>query len=1140
MRAGLPRITIVFILIFSAYCKNVNAQLVLNKPVNISVEQMEIKKVFAFLRKQTGVKFTYSTDIIDVKSRVTCKMGDALLSEVLDAIFKPLRISYRVIDDEQLVLFINSTALFDPLTKQPDPKMGAIEAGKEKLINGSVKNEKGIPLPGVTIIEKGTGQITVSDDKGNFSLNVTSESAVLLLTYIGYTTLEYKTGKLSFLNLAMRTSLKELEDVIVVGYGTQRKATNTGAQSSIIGKLLLQSPAANVSNSLVGRLSGLFASQAGGEPGNDYSTLRIRGVGTFNGSQEPLILVDGIQVDNFNSIDPNEIENITILKDASSTAVYGIRGANGVLIITTKRGQLGPAKAGYSFNQAVNSFTNIRSQMNSYDYANSFNQALKNDSYITGGLYIPRYSQQDLEKYKSGEDPVFYPNIDWYKVMLKKTSRQQLHNLNINGGTEKLRYSVSTGYFNQEGLFNNTKLSPGYDAQIRFKRFNFRSNLNFTLNKRFKAAVDISSQTEIRTGNAGNTLNVIDNIARANPTVSPGIVDGKLINLTTTGGNPLVSLYQAGYQREYRNYLNGSFRLEHDLDFITEGLSTHAVVAYQNYNSQRLHNYKPSPTVISYIPLRQADGRIVYLPQNEDGQFIHVETISKSRRVTSEFALDYKRNFGNHHVSGLLLYNQLKSTDPTFSFGVPNGYQSYVGRGSYNFRGRYLAEINVAYNGTENFAPGNRFGFFPAYSIGWITSEESFFPADGFMGLLKFRASYGEVGNDQVGSGFLYSNNRFLFRSTAWTYAGGYNFGEVSSSYNLLTGSREGRSGNPNLTWERSVKSNLGIEMSFWKRKISLSVDLFSESRDNILANQQTVSGVIGVAIPPLNIGKMQNKGFEFDFSLNDNIGELNYQVKANYSFARNRILFQDEITRRYPYQFRTGNRFGQYFGLVNEGFYNSWDEVNDPKRPVYEWQNNKIQPGDLRFKDVNNDGKINNDDQVPIGYSQVPEKTFGISLAGQYKGFSFSVLFQGVGNVSLNYTRRFTQAFFDAVPAGAVDYLINSWTPERYASGATIQFPRFSLGTNGGAVNNYQPSDFFTVDASYVRLKNAEIGYALNKSALKKIGLSATRIFINGNNLFTWSKMYKGADPESPPTAENTEPYPLVRTVNMGISIQF
>ena len=1150
MRISLIQFSLAVTFSSIALAHDTKGQDILNQRITLDLRDQSVKLVFEEIETLVNVSFMYSSSRIASTKKISIVAQKEPLGTVLNKMLSPLQLTYQISGRHIVIKRAKQPA--SGSVNKDDRSSSELELSPRELIpenlapitvpvSGEIVDDKGEPILGATVQVNGTDIGTVTDQEGKFSLEVPDLNVVLVVSYIGFQRQEIALNGRQSIKMTLAVDTKSLEDVVIVGYGTQKKLTNTGAQASMAGKLLVESPAANISNSLVGRLPGLFASQASGEPGNDQSTLRIRGVGTFNGSQEPLVLVDGIQVDNYNNLDPNEIENITILKDASSTAVYGIRGANGVLLITTKRGKVGPAKVSYTFNQASNTFTDLRAQMNSFDYANSFNQALQNDAYISGANYTPRYSQADLAKYKSGEDPIFFPSVNWYDVMLKKTSAQQQHNLSVNGGTDKVRYAISTGYFNQEGLFNNTNLSPGYDANIRFKRFNFRSNLNFNISKRFKAALDVSSQNEFRTGNALNTQTVIDNIARANPTVSPGIVDGKLIQLSTAGGNPLGSLYQAGYQREFRNFLNGSFRLDYDLEDFVKGLSTHAIVSYQNFNSQRFLNSKPTSTVINYIPLRTTDGSVVYLPQTDDAAYSFSETIGKNRRVTAEFALDYKRKIGkNHNVSALLLYNQLKSIDPNYTFLVPNGYQSYVGRATYDFQGRYLAEINIAYNGTENFAPGNRFGLFPAYSLGWVASEEGFFPKNDFLTLLKFRGSYGEVGNDQIGSGFLTSNNRFLYRPTAWTFTGGSRFGEVGSSYNVLAGSREGRGSNADLTWERAVKTNLGVEMTFWKKNITLNVDLFEETRDNILANPQTVSSIIGVAIPPQNLGKMQNRGYEFDFTLNNNIGALNYQIKANYSFARNEILFQDEVNRAYPYQFRTGNRFGQYFGLLSDGFFNTWDEVNDASRPVYGWQNNKIQPGDIRYKDVNGDGKVNFDDEVPIGFSQVPEKTFGLSVVLQFKGFSASVLFQGVDNVSVNYTRRYTQAFYDANPASAVEYLINSWTPERYAAGLPIVFPRFSLGTNGGAPNNYQSSDFFTVDASYVRLKNAELGYTFSGARLKRVGFSSIRVFVNGNNLVTWSSLFPGVDPESPPTVTNFEPYPLVRTINTGINVNF
>jgi TonB-linked SusC/RagA family outer membrane protein len=608
-------------------------------------------------------------------------------------------------------------------------------------------------------------------------------------------------------------------------------------------------------------MPGLFATQASGEPGNDASRILIRGIGTFSGNQGPLILVDGIQVDNYNNIDPNEIDGVTILKDASSTAVYGIRGANGVLIITTKRGKIGAPVASYTFNNAFNSFTGIREQMNSYDFANSFNQALKNDIYLTGSAYTPKYSDADLAKYKSGEDPVFFPDNNWYDFMLKKTSLQQQHNFNIRGGTDKVKYFISAGMFNQEGLFKDNLIKSDFDPQIKYKRYNFRSNFNFDVSRRFKVALDLSTQMDNRNGNNASTTSIVNYIAGIAPLAAPGIIDGKIVTLTPSGGNggnisnPASLLYASGYKTDYRNLLNGSVRLDHELDFITKGLSMHGIVAYQNF-SRQLNTY--TRPLISYQARRLVDNSILYIKQADESPFAFSQSNpDRTRRTTMEFAFDYKRSFGGHNITGLLLYNQIKTFDPSFAFGVPNGYQSYVGRTVYDYKGRYLAEISAAYNGTENFAPGERFGLFPSYSLGWVPTAEEFFPKNDVLTFLKIRGSYGEVGNDQLSGDFLSNpNSRFLYRPTAFsgtgpfTAAGLYYFGSVGANYVAYNAIREGRANNPFLTWEKALKSNLGIEANFWNNKINLVVDLFSEERDNILAVPQTSGGLL-VAIDP-------------------------------------------------------------------------------------------------------------------------------------------------------------------------------------------------------------------------------------------------------------------------------------------------
>ncbi len=991
------------------------------------------------------------------------------------------------------------------------------------------------PLPGVNIRVLNTERGTTTTAKGTYTVPGVTPDDVLQFSYIGYKPFEGKVGNQQVLNVSLQSEAKSLNEVVVVGFGTQKKATVTGAIAAISTKDLLQSPVANISNSLVGRMPGLFAVQGSGEPGNDASTLRIRGVSTFSGAADPLILVNGVEVSNYNNIDPNEIENLTILKDASATAIYGIRGANGVLIITTKRGKVGKPQLSYTANLAVTSFTALRKGMSSYDWANSLNQALKNDSYISGGTYVPRFSDADLALYQNGQDPIFHPNTDWYALTLKPQALQTQHNLSINGGTEKVRYFVSAGFFSQGGQFNHTDLVKDFDANRKYKRYNFRSNFDFDVTKRLKASIDLSSQSEDLTGANNRTVRIIEWIAAANPLTSPGFVGDKIVNLTNVGTaiNPIATLFDEGYSRQFRNFLQGSVRLDYTLDFITEGLSAHGLVNYQNNNTETLVNRRPP---LKYNAIRLPDNSVNYVPQNIDQPFTFAQTIGKNRRTYAEFGFDYKRAFGEHAVTALVNYNQTKRFDPNLLFLVPNGYQGVVGRATYGYKGRYLAEFTFGYNGTENFAEGKRFGFFPAFSLGWVASDESFFPKNDVLTYLKIRGSYGEVGNDRLGN-IEIGGDRFLYRPSSYTTAAnGYYFGEVGSNVAGYIRAIEGKLGNPDVTWERALKQNIGVEFSLWGGKIGVTADVFSEKRDNILANLGTVPITVGATLPAYNLGRMKNRGFDGDLTYSDRIGSFNFWVKGNFTFARNKVEFQDEIVRPFTYQYRTGQRFGQSFGLVADGLYNTWAEVNDANRPVSNWNSNKIQPGDIRYKDINGDGLLNDDDQVPIGYSNFPEKIFGISFGGNFKGFDFSVLFQGAGNVSITYSRTQNRGLFEN--RGAVDYLINSWSAERYEKGLPIDFPRFTESTN--YTHNYQPSTYFTRDASYVRLKNVEIGYNIPKTLLSKLGLSASRLYVNANNLYTWSTVYPGVDPELSPGVTNEEPYPLTRTINIGLNLKF
>ena len=903
--------------------------------------------------------------------------------------------------------------------------------------------------------------------------------------------------------------------------------------SSISTKDLLQSPQANISNALGGRIPGLISVQRSGEPGEDMSTLRIRGTGTFaeGDSQNPLIMVDGIEADNINDIDPNEILSLTILKDASTTAVYGVRGANGVILITTKRGELGKPRISLSTNVAFSDFPFLPQSMNSYDYARAYNEAQAYDYYATLS-YNPEYTDEEIEAYRTGSDPLFYPNMNWYDYMLKDFSMQTQSNLNIRGGTERVKYFVSLGYFTQDGMFNTKIYDPGYDYQINLKRYNMRSNFDINITKNLLLSLDVSYKMANLQNPNWSTKQIMESLNSTPPNSAPGVIDNKVITLETLGrGNNPASPFTRGWKDKYENNLDFSGRFTYKMDYLLKGLSLRGALSYKNYTSEtKIYNDRG----ITY-DLRKSGNDIIFVPSTDPGKLTYQSTSSKYRRVYAEAGMEYNNKFGWHDVGALLLYKQSKYFDPTLKFNIPNGYQGFVGRVTYSLLDRYLAEFNMAYEGTENFAPGKRFGFFPAYSLGWIVTEEPFIPRNDIFTFFKIRGSYGITGNDKIGG------DRFLYLPSTYVYSSSsYYFGEVGKTYATDKGADESKAGNPDLTWEKSIKWNAGFDLKIWKDKFSITLDYFMEHRNNILCNRNTVPIIIGMdssKLPAYNMGRMKNSGWDGEISFMDRIGDFSYFVKGNYTYAHNVILEMDEVVRNEDYLYRTGQREGQFFGYVADGIFNSWEEVNAPGRPEYVManNNNKIQPGDIRYVDVNGDGKINDDDMVPIGYSNFPEIMYGFSFGGSYKNFDISILFTGAAHVSNMPSRRITRGFYEKT--GANEDLLKSWSYERYVNGQEIIYPRY--GTTGVG-HNYLTSTYWLEDASYLRLKNVEVGYTFNEPALKKIGISNIRLYFTGSNLLSWTKRLPGQDPEVTQSNANEEPYPVTRTYNVGLNVNF
>ena len=1020
----------------------------------------------------------------------------------------------------------SDVVLSKAITKKTGEIKSRLPEQIKQKVTGTVTDQNGMPLPGVSIRLQGTAIAAITDIAGVYAIDVSDVTGILKFTYVGFETTEISLKGNKVLNVTLKEIVQSLQQVVVLGYTTQKKVSVTAAVSTITSKELLQSPAANLSNSLVGRLPGLIAIQQSGEPGNDQSRLKIRGIGTLTdgAGSDPLILVDGVERA-FNQIDPNEVDNISILKDASATAVFGVRGANGVILVTTKTGKPGKPQISFTSNFGLQGPTTLPKMVNSFDYATLKNEALANDG---RPLF---FTAKDLQQYKDGSDPIFHPNTDWFKMLLKPVTAQQSYNLNVSGGSDNTRYFVSLGYFDQNGAYKYEDFNPDFKTNAKYRRFNLRSNFDMDFNKNFSASIKLGGVFENTNYPGQSAGNIFFRVLGASPISNPGLIDGKLISSlgntsNPNSGNPLSWLLANGFQNNFTNLMNLNVTLKHKLDFITKGLSVRGMLAYDTYYQ---HWYRRGKSVPQYLAYRNPTDSLkaILIQQGEDEPFSFNEGYSKWRKVYAEAAIDYTRTFSGHTVTGLVLYNQSRLTQPGLAYQVPLGYLGMVSRVTYNYRNRYLVEGNMGYNGSENFPKEKRFGLFPSVSFGYNLTEEPYFTKNDILTFLKLRGSYGEVGNDKIGG------NRFLYLPSVFGYGGGYNLGEVGNNYQWSGGSYEGNIGNPDVTWERAKKTDIGLEFKLFKDKLSFTGDYFKEDRSNILWTLGTVPGIVQANLPPVNIGKMTNNGFEVEMGYNDHLGQFNYWLKGNYTVAKNKIIFKDEPSKQYPWMMDTGWPYGQPFGFKMEGFYNTNQELAN--RPVSSLSANLLQKGDMKYVDINGDGVIDNSDKVPIGYSTFPQVTYGVSFGGDFKGFDFSILFQGSRNASY-YLSEMAAWPFDADWRNAQTFQLERWSQTRYDAGLPISYPRLYSSPVGG-MHNFSTSDFWQVNSNYVRLKNAEIGYRFKSAFLARYGMKYLRVFANGINLLTWSDM-KTYDPEAP--SGRGEFYPQMRVFNAGINLQF
>ena len=1031
---------------------------------------------------------------------------------------------------------------------------------QDLTVQGTVNDETGEPMIGATVKVQGSGHGTVTDIDGHFRLTPVKRGATLEFSYMGYLTQTRKADGRAIV-ITLQPDTKALEEVVVIAYGQQKKLTITGAVSAVGGEELLKAPVPNVENALQGRLPGISVVQGSGMPGEESNTIRVRGIGSLN-SAEPLVLVDGVErpSQSFGQIDPNEIEDITILKDASATAVFGVRGANGVILITTKRGAPGKAEVTVSASTAVQTISKFVDFADSYTYGKMWNytaitDALPMDQW-PGTTVIPdyskysdtgiRFSQDVMEHFRTGDMPVTFPNTDWINYMMKDAAWQEQANVNVRGGTDRVRYFVSAGFMNQNSLFKT--FSQNDDETFKYRRFNYRANLDIDVSKYSQLSLTLGGRVQNRTTMGGGEGFIFRYLQGATPYAGIGVDDqGRHIVADENIVGPhdrdaLSNYYDLGFVNQSNNVLSLDLQYKLDMSFLTPGLDFKVKGSYNTDYTARKNRQNGFGTGVTYVATL-VDGEEVLRKEGVTWPIPYSESKWGNRNWYAEASFNYARKFDKHNVGALLLYNQSKTyypwdSDNSLYQSIPKGYVGLVGRVTYDYDTRYLLDFNIGYNGSENFAEGKRYGTFPSFSAGWIISNEKFWqPLENVIGYLKLRGSWGKVGNDNT------NGARFLYLPGAWQfYQGsmtgnpqnrGANFG---TSGNWLQAVKELTAGNPNVTWETASKVNLGVDAAFFSDRLMVNFDIFWEDRKDILvSNASLLPAVTSLPGSYVNEGRVKNHGYELTLKWSDKVGKFRYSISPSLAYARNKIIEMLEVPPLYDYLSRTGLPVGQRFGYDLFEFYQPGTEDRYKAKYGVDMPNQQydIKYGDAVYVDLNGDGLIDQNDQKPIGYTDVPELTWSVNGNLSWKGFDLSMLWVGAERTSRMLNGYFRDQFGSTNTSALVQWVAdNSWTEDN----PDAILPRISF-TN--RVHNNHDSQAWLVNSRYVRLKNVELGYTFNKIRFLPL-LNYIRLYASGQNLLTFSD-FKGNDPEAPGSGlDYGLRYPMTRVYNFGVQVNF
>ena len=1106
------------------------------KTLSVSVSNSTLREVLKTIEKSSQFVFFYLDDAVNLERKVSIDSKNKNIEEILSELFEGTSCTYRISDRQ---IFISGKA----------PASTEQQQNKRK-ISGRVTDIKGEPLIGVNVTVDGDANGSITNMDGLYEIFVTKKSVVLKFTYIGFKTSEIRTNaSTNIYDVTLEEQVNELEETVIVGYGTQRKISNIGAQSSM--KMEdIKTPSASLTTTLAGRLAGVVAVQRTGEPGKDAADIWIRGISTPNTSS-PLVLVDGVER-SFNDIDPEDIESLTTLKDASATAVYGVRGANGVILIKTKPGKVGKPTVSADYYESFTRFTKMVDLADGITYMNAANEAMRNDGIAT------KYTEDQIRNTIAGKDPYLYPNVDWLKEIFNDWGHNRRVNVNVRGGSEKVAYYASVSYFNETGMTVTDKNINTYDSKMKYSRYNFTTNLNIDVTPTTK--VEIGAQGYLGEGNypAISSADLYNAAMSISPVEYPKMffVNGEAyVPGTSTNNNfnnPYSQATRRGYDNLTKNQIYSNLRVTQNLDMLTKGLKLTAMYAFDVYNEIHVHQDRAESTynfLDTSVPYDMNGQPILQRIYEGSNVLSYKQETSGNKKTYLEASLNYDRTFNDdHRVSALFLFNQqskLLYPKGTLEDAIPYRMMGIAGRATYSWKDRYFAEFNIGYNGAENFSPKHRFGTFPAFGVGWVVSNEKFWqPLSKAVSFLKIRYTDGKVGNSEV------SDRRFMYLDQMKENGDyGYKFGPNGTKW----AGYETVNMAVDLIWEESRKQDLGIDLKLFNDDLSIVFDLFKERRENILLKREhSMPSFLGynTSAPYGNIGIIENKGFDGTIEYNKRINkDWVIALRGNVTFNKDKWIQGELPEQKYEWMNQYGRNINGAKGYVAEGLFTQaeiddmarWESLSAANKAItpkpFASQFGTVKAGDIKYKDLNNDGQIDAYDQTYISRGDVQTTVYGFGFTVGWKDLSVGMMFQGVAGAERVLNGSSINPFNGGGGSGNLYSNIDDrWTEENPDQNAF--YPRLSYGSETtSSINNFQKSTWWVRNMNFLRLKTLQISYNLPKPWVNKVHLKNAAVYVMGTNLFTLSR-FKLWDPEL--NTDNGASYPNTTSYSVGINFTF